>query len=161
MDNLLDEMQYILESDPTIRSFVSFEKDEMTGIEYPGIAKDVIPQGMKLPYICIRVESDVPEVDNDALNRAFINFDVFAENDRTKVNRMAKRIEQLFHNRKLMPFGIISLRDGIYPIISDDPSVTGKNVKILVRYPREDLVPTDAVAESNTVIAYAKVRHRS
>lgn len=157
--NLIDEIQYILERDSTIRSLLSFEEDEMSGIRYPSIAQETVPEGMRMPYLCIRTESDLP--DGDHLNRLLLSFDVFAENNPNAVDRVALRIEQLFDRRKLMPFAITGIRSGIYPIPSGDPSIKGKNTKILYRYPREDLAEEDSEWDTNTVPVYVQVLRRT
>ncbi|WP_338749788.1 DUF3168 domain-containing protein [Bacillus sp. FJAT-52991] len=136
--SVVDHIQSILENDPTIRNWVSEIEDEMTGIKYPSITQDLSPQGTPMPYIVIRDEGDNP--DGDHRNRLSLSFDVFAENDPTGVKRIAKRIEQLLHRRKLMPYAIAAFNNGQYPIPSGDPSVSGRNVKIIFYYGREDLI---------------------
>lgn len=162
MEHLKDHIQAILENDSKIRELVALVKDNFTKEMYPAIAQEEAPQFFKMPYIVIRVESDVPEGEESGLNdRAIFSFDVVGENNLTKVERIARRIEQLFDRRKLMPYGISAHREGVYPIISDDPSLQGRNVKILVRYPREDLLEEDETWHTNTVVAYVQARPRT
>ncbi|OLN21709.1 hypothetical protein BTO30_13480 [Domibacillus antri] len=135
---VVDNIQSILESDPTVRGWVSELEDQMTGVKYPSIMQDFAPEGTPMPYIVIRTESDVP--DGDHRNRLSLSFDVFAENDPAGVKQISNRIDQLLHREKLMPYAAAAFMNGQYPIESGDPSISGRNVKIIVHHSREDVL---------------------
>ena len=94
--NLIKYIQYIIETDRTIRDNLSFEEDEWTGIRYPSVAYGEIPEGMQMPYLLIADESSNPNGDHEM--RRLIRFEVIAENDPDIPDKVITRLEQLFTN---------------------------------------------------------------
>ncbi|WLR50033.1 hypothetical protein LC040_12140 [Bacillus tianshenii] len=125
--NVIDRIQGILENDMLLATLLSTYKG------FRAIAQENAPKKMNMPYIVMRNESDTQEA-NELLNRLVLSIDVFAENNKSTVYAIYKRLKDLLHRRRLMPDGIISILDRATPIESQDPSVFGLNVKFIIRY---------------------------
>lgn len=135
--NLIKYMQYIIETDKTMRELLNFEVDEMTGIKYPSVAFGEIPEGMQMPYLLIYEESTVPNEDHEM--RRLIRFEVVAENNFEIPKKAINRLEQIFKRRNLLPFAVGSFLVGRVPKPTD-PGLYGEILTLMVREHRQDLI---------------------
>lgn len=152
--NLIKYLQYIVETDKTIRELLHFEVDEWTGIKYPSVVPDnVAPEGIGMPYMLIYDEVSTPNEDHEM--RRLIRFEVVAENNAEAVDKAMIRLEQLFHRRNLMPYAPVSFLMGRMPKPTD-AGLNGSILTIMVRQHRQDLLNvSDALPE---VYIYFKIK---
>lgn len=151
--NLIKYIQYIIETDRTIRDLLNFEEDEWTGIKYPSVAYGEIPEGMQMPYLLISDESSVPNGDHEM--RRLIRFETVADNDYETPNKVLTRLEQLFKRRDLMPFAVGSFLNGRVPKPTDS-GLSGQILTLMVRQHRQDLIDfKEALPE---VYAYFQIK---
>ncbi|MFC5587555.1 hypothetical protein ACFPRA_01360 [Sporosarcina soli] len=151
--NLIKYMQYIIETDKTIRELLHFEVDEMTGIKYPSVAYGEIPEGMQMPYLRIYEESNTPNEDHET--RRLIRFEVIAENDYEIPKRAITRLEQIFARRNLLPFAVGSFLMGRVPKPTES-GFYGEILTLMVRQHRQDLI--DLKEALPDVYVYFKVK---
>lgn len=151
--NLIHYMQYIIETDRTIRDILSYEEDEWTGIKYPAVAYEEAPEYFQAPYLIIRDElSMITEETHET--RRIVRFECIAKKP-IDAKRVATRLEQLFTRRNMYPMAVIALPYGRYPMPSE-PKVYGEIVSFQIRVHRQDLQTLeDALPE---VYAYFKIK---
>ncbi|MGM7634163.1 hypothetical protein [Bacillus sp. Hm123] len=135
----LDIIQLIIESEPQVTNLIGSTEG------YPNVAQELAPDEMRRPYIVLRIESD-PIESNDLLGRALISVDIYTEGDRPLARQIGNAIEKLVHNK-----GYDSETEGIgagavstfrkfrHEPPQPDPSIKCVQVKVVLRYYRDDL----------------------
>lgn len=136
--NLIHHIQYIIETDKTVRDNLNFEEDTLTDIRYPSVAYNTIPEGMQMPYLRIYDVSDYLTNESHEVRR-LIRFEVVAENNNRLVKRVINRLQQLFHRRDLQPYGIVSHVENRAIVPVSKPSLFAEVLTISVRQHRQDL----------------------
>lgn len=136
----LDIIQEIIEATPRVTSLLGATKG------FPNVAQELIPEGMKRPYILLREEADGMG-ENDLLGTALVSADVFVEGDKRLAVEIGNELEKLFHNQRYMNNGdnvgagaVTSFIKFRHSPPQPDPSVKCRNVKILLNYCRDDLL---------------------
>jgi len=149
----LDIIQEIIEAEPSITAllgtFTLYDEDLQQEREYPNVAQDVVPDGMRRPYIVLREEAD-RLASNKILGHALVSADIFVEGGRGLAVEIACKVEKLFKEKHYAdsPGGIgtgarISDTRGNLNVPQPDPSVKCRNVKIELYYARDDLLIND------------------
>jgi len=146
----LDIVQELIEAEPSITNLLGTYKalDENTyeEREYSNIAQDVVPDGMRRPYIVLREEADTMAA-NNLFGNALVSIDIFVEGNRGLAIEISGKIEKLFRDRHYTdsPEGIgtgarVSYVRSALNVPQPDPSVKCRNVKIEIHYVRNDLL---------------------
>ncbi|RJS60116.1 hypothetical protein [Bacillus sp. PK3_68] len=141
----LDIIQQIIEANSSITSLLGSTASG-DGKVYPNVAQEDVPDDMERPYIVLRLESDGME-QNDLLGSALVSADIFTEGDRTLARQIARNLERAVHNKaytlgneQVTGEAVQTFRRFKYEPPQPDPSVKCVNVKIFLRYYRDDLL---------------------
>lgn len=141
----LDIIQQIIEVNSSITNLLGTTVSG-DGEVYPNVAQEDVPDDMERPYIVLRLESDGME-QNDLLGSALVSADVYTEGDRTLARQIARNVEKAVHNKFYGPESghvgvgaVKTYRSFKYEPPQPDPSVKCVNVKIALRYYRDDLL---------------------
>lgn len=141
----LDIIQEIIEANPSITDLIG-KTTTGSGQTYPNVAQEDVPDDMERPYIVLRLESDGME-QNDLLGSALISADIYTEGDRTKAREIARALERVVHNKMYGPGSdhvgagaLQTFKRFKYEPPQPDPSVKCVNVKIALRFYRDDLI---------------------
>ena len=155
---LAEYVKNLLEQHGGMQKLVSMTQDEMTGEHHMSMSLDRVPEGMKLPYVCIREESDVV-TDEKHVSDVLLSFDIFAENDYTTVKRISRLIQELFDGTTDLPYYTSSVAIGEYPIPTQDVSLNARNVRILYREARPELTyEEETIWALKCLEVYVKIR---
>lgn len=149
----LDIIQEIIEAEPGITellgTFTVYDEAMQQELEYPNVAQDVVPDGMRRPYIVLREEAD-RMASNEIFGHALVSADVFVEGGRGLALEIGGKIEKLFRDKHYAdsPGGIgtgarISDIRSMLNVPQPDPSVKCRNIKIELLYARDDLLIND------------------
>lgn len=149
----LDIIQEIIEAEPGITgllgTFAVYDEATQQERKFPNVAQDVVPDGMRRPYIVLREEADTMAA-NDLFGNALVSADIFVEGGRGLALEIAGKVEKLFRNKHYAdsPDGIgtgarKSFVRSSLNVPQPDPSVKCRNVKIELYYARDDLLIND------------------
>lgn len=144
----LDIIQEIIEATPDITSLLgtfAVDNGDGTVTNYPNVAQDIAPKGMRRPYIVLREEADTM-AGNDLLGSALVSADIFVEGSRSLALRIGGEVEKLFdkkHYDDSSGVGTGAKKTFIRQRLNvpqPDPSVKCRNIKIELHYLRDDLL---------------------